>query len=282
MVDTVPFGSEAHVVNPSRVCVMDTWVDRVTMDGAVDYIGQLMSEGHFSYTVTPNVDHLVKLRHDPEFRAAYAAADLAVADGVPLIWASRLLETPLPERVNGTDLMVRLAAMAAQNDYSVYLMGGATDTAAAAARQLQEQFDGLRIAGHSCPPMGFDRQSTTNDPVIESVAASGADILFVALGAPKQEKWIHAYGDRTGVRHAIGIGGSFSLITGQIRRAPRWAQRFGLEWAWRLAHEPTRLWRRYLIDDLPFVGYLAKLFVQSRLPSDPSAGCGDYRDGSPE
>lgn len=264
MVEADPIGDGAHVVRPRGVYIMDTRVDRVTMDGAVDYIAKLIRRSHFSYAVTPNVDHLVKLRHDPEFRAAYVAADLAVADGVPLLWASRLLGTPLPERVNGTDLMMRLAAMAARNDYSVYLVGGAPGTAAAAARFLQDHFDGLRIAGHACPPIGFDRQSATNDPVVESVAASGADILFVALGAPKQEKWIHAHGRRTGVFHAIGIGGSFSLITGQIQRAPLWAQRFGFEWAWRLAHEPTRLWRRYLVDDLPFLRYLAKLVVRSR------------------
>ena len=265
MVDAGLTGDDPQIVRPSGVCILDTRVDRVTMDGAVDYIEALIREDDFSYTVTPNVDHLVKLRQDPEFRVAYDAADLAVADGVPLLWASRLLESPLPERVNGTDLMVRLAAMAASNDYSVYLLGGAPGTAAAAARHLQEQYEGLRVAGHACPPVGFDRQSETNDPFVESVAASGADILFVGLGAPKQEKWIHAHGRRTGVRYAIGIGGSFSLITGHIRRAPLWAQRSGLEWAWRLAHEPARLWRRYLVDDLPFVTYLAKLAVRSRV-----------------
>ena len=261
---------------------MDTWVDRVTMDGAVGYIETLMRGCDFSYAVTPNVDHLVKLCHEPEFRAAYAAADLVVPDGVPLLWASRLLGTPLLERVNGTDLLVRLCAMAAHNDYSVYLLGGAPGTAAAAAQVLREQHDGLRIAGYACPSIGFERQSETNDPVIEAVAESGADILFVALGAPKQEKWIQAHGSRTGVRHAVGIGGSFSLISGHIRRAPLWAQRSGLEWAWRLAHEPKQLWRRYLINDLPFVLYLAKLFAQSRLSSGPPAGCADYRTGSPE
>jgi N-acetylglucosaminyldiphosphoundecaprenol N-acetyl-beta-D-mannosaminyltransferase len=265
VVDTEHTG-EGAIIIPSRsgVHIMDTWVDRVTMDGAVDHIEGLIRKGDFSYTVTPNVDHLIKLQSEPEFRCAYASADLAVPDGVPLLWASRLLGTPLPERVNGTDLMVRLAAMAALKGYSVYLLGGAPGTAAAAARLLQEQNDGLRISGYACPPMGFELRPETNDPFVESVAASGADILFVALGAPKQEKWIHDHGSRTGVRHAVGIGGSFSLITGHIRRAPHWAQHSGLEWAWRLAHEPTRLWRRYLIDDLPFLRYLAGLFFQSR------------------
>jgi len=263
--DSERTGEGAAIVRPGGVRIMETWVDRVAMDDAVDHIETLVSEGDFSYTVTPNVDHLIKLRHDPEFRAAYAAADLSVPDGVPLLWASRLLGTPLPERVNGTDLFVRLCAMAARKDYSVYLVGGAPGTAAAATRVLREQHDGLRIAGNACPPIGFDRRSATNDPVVEAVAASGADILFVALGAPKQEKWIHAHGNRTGVRHAIGIGGSFALIAGDIRRAPLWAQRSGLEWAWRLAHEPKRLWRRYLVDDLPFLRYLAKLFVRSHL-----------------
>lgn len=266
MVDTGHTGEGATIERPGGgVRIMDTWVDHVTMADAVDHIETLIRECDFSYTVTPNVDHLVKLRCGPEFRAAYAAADLAVADGVPLVWASRLLGDALPERVNGTDLLVRLAAMASRNDYSVYLLGGAPGTAAAAARLLGEQHEGLRIAGYSCPPMGFHQRPETNDPVVEAVAASGADILFVALGAPKQEIWIHEHGGRTGVRHAVGIGGSFALITGHIRRAPRWAQRSGLEWAWRLAHEPKRLWRRYLVDDLPFVRYLAGLLVQPRL-----------------
>ncbi len=265
MADTEHTGEGVPIVRPGGVRIMETRVDHVSMDDAVDYIEMLVGNGDFSYTVTPNVDHLIKLRRDPEFRAAYAAADLSVPDGVPLLWASRLLGTPLPERVNGTDLFVRVCAMAARNDYSVYLVGGAPGTAEAASRVLREQHDGLRIAGYACPPMGFHRRSATNDPVVESVAASGADILFVALGAPKQEKWIHAHGSRTGVSHAIGIGGSFSLITGHIRRAPLWAQRYGLEWAWRLVHEPKRLWRRYLVDDLPFLRYLAGIIPRPRL-----------------
>lgn len=271
MVDAKRADAGLPIPRPDGVLIMDTWVDRVTMDGAVEHIETLMLERDFSYTVTPNVDHLIKLRHDPAFRSAYAAADLAVPDGVPLLWASQLLGDPLPERVNGTDLLVRLCAMAARNDYSVYLVGGAPGTAAAAARVLRDRYDGLRIAGHACPPHGFERDPSTNDPVVGAIAASGADILFVALGAPKQETWIHAHGSRTLARHAIGIGGSFALISGHIRRAPHWAQRSGLEWAWRLGHEPGRLWRRYLVDDLPFLGYLVRIFIGSRLRRAVSA-----------
>ena len=271
MVDTHHVGRTGHVERPDGLHIMDTWVDRVTMDGAVSHIETLMDSVEFSYTVTPNVDHLVKLRTDPHFRAAYATADLSVPDGVPLLWASRLIGSPLPERVNGTDLVERLSEMAARNGYSVYLVGGAPDTAAAAARILEQRYPGLRIAGYSCPPMGFDLDASTNDAVVEEIAESGADILFVALGAPKQEKWIMEHADRTGVSHAVGIGGSFALISGHIHRAPDWAQRRGLEWAWRLAHEPRRLWRRYLVDDLPFVRYLAALTLTSGRRATASA-----------
>jgi N-acetylglucosaminyldiphosphoundecaprenol N-acetyl-beta-D-mannosaminyltransferase len=265
MVDAHHIARAESIGRPDGVHIMDTWVDRVTMEGAVAHIEALIESVEFSYTVTPNVDHLVKLRTDPHFRAAYATADLAVPDGVPLLWASRLIGSPLPERVNGTDLVERLSEMAARNRYSVYLMGGSPQTASAAADILRLRYPGLKVAGYSCPPVGFDRHPSTNDPVVEAIADSGADILFVALGAPKQEKWIMEHADRTGVSHAIGIGGSFALISGHIHRAPDWAQRRGLEWAWRLAHEPKRLWRRYLVDDLPFMRYLAALAITSKV-----------------
>lgn len=247
-----------------QVQIMEAWIDNVTMDEALQRVEQLMVERDFSYTVTPNVDHLIKLREDEDFRKVYALADLIVPDGVPLLWASRVLGTALKERVNGTDMFLRLSALSAERGYAVYLLGGAPGSAAATARILEERFPGVVIAGHACPPLGFHEVPEQNAAVIDAVARAQPDLLFVGLGAPKQEKWISTYGRLSGARHAVGIGGSFSMVSGAIQRAPEWAQRSGLEWMWRLAHEPERLWKRYLIEDLPFVRYLGSEFVRSR------------------
>lgn len=258
-------GQTSGPSRPGQVEIMETWIDNVSMTEAVQRVEELMEERDFSYTVTPNVDHLIRLREDETFRRVYERADLVVPDGVPLLWASRVLGTNLKERVNGTDMFLHLTALAARRGYSIYLLGGAPGTAAASAQVLQDRFEGLRIAGVSCPPLGFHQRPDENNAVVAEVSRAKPDLLFVGLGAPKQEKWIVNNGPETGARHAVGIGGSFSMVSGDIRRAPPWAQQSGLEWLWRLGHEPGRLWRRYLVEDAPFLWYLGHAFVRSRL-----------------
>jgi N-acetylglucosaminyldiphosphoundecaprenol N-acetyl-beta-D-mannosaminyltransferase len=231
------------------------------MDDVVYAIASLIERGGFSYTVTPNVDHIMKLQKDPSFRNVYERADLVVPDGVPLLWASKILKTPLSGRVNGTDLFGRLSELAGQKGYSIYLLGGAEGTAEATTAILRNRIPNLNVGGYSCPPVGFEKNPETNAAVVGAVAAARPDILFVGLGAPKQEEWIARYGPETGASHAVGIGASFSFVSGQIRRAPKVMQRTGLEWLWRLLSEPRRLWRRYLIEDFPF---LWKVAVESR------------------
>jgi N-acetylglucosaminyldiphosphoundecaprenol N-acetyl-beta-D-mannosaminyltransferase len=207
----------------------------------------------------------MKLRHDADFRAVYAKAGLRVADGVPLVWASRFLGTPLHGRVNGTDLFELLAAEAAKWGWSIFLLGGAGDAAALAAAELRRRHDGLSVAGTYSPQFGFEQDPRECRRITEMIAESGADILFVGLGAPKQEKWIAQYGAACNVRFAVGVGVSFSFVAGTLPRAPFWMQRHGLEWLWRLIQEPQRLWKRYLIDGLPFFWFVAlqKLSQQS-------------------
>lgn len=244
----------------SRVNVLGVSIDNFRMPEVLDRIAGFVEQHEFAYAVTPNVDHIIKIRSDPEFREIYENAQLVLADGVPLLWASRALGDPLQERINGTDLFELTCALAARRGYSIYLLGGNPGTARNACAKLSMRFPGLQIAGWECPPYGFGANVSDNLKVQEKILKSGADILFVGLGAPKQDKWIFSYGRGAGVAFAVGVGCSFSFVAGEIRRAPLWMQRRGLEWLSRLFSEPKRLWRRYLLQDPVFFGLL---FVQS-------------------
>ncbi len=227
-------------------------IHNLTMVETLQAIGEIVESRRFGYAVTPNVDHTVKLRESAQFRELYGKASLVVADGVPLLWAARLLGTPLKERINGTDLLERTCQFAAQRGYSVFLLGGSPGAAASACENLMRRNPDLKIAGYECPPFGFYRNVAQNNAIQRTIRESGADILFVGLGAPQQEQWMYDYAARSGVAFAIGVGVSFSFVGGLIQRAPVWMQRSGLEWLWRLGKEPRRLWKRYLLEDLPF------------------------------
>jgi N-acetylglucosaminyldiphosphoundecaprenol N-acetyl-beta-D-mannosaminyltransferase len=248
----------------AKVNILGTLIDNVTMGEAVSRICDLIEERRFSYVVTPNVDHVVKLRHDREFREIYEEASLAVSDSMPLVWSSRILGTPLKERVNGTDLMLEVCKAAEQRGYSVFLLGGDKGVAQEAIVVLGRMYPRIRIAGYYFPKYGFEKDYNKCLRIQKLIANSRADILFVALGAPKQEKWIQDYGSECKARMAIGVGASFSFISGALRRAPRCMQRSGLEWLWRLFLEPRRLWRRYILADMPFLWLIVKELVLRR------------------
>jgi N-acetylglucosaminyldiphosphoundecaprenol N-acetyl-beta-D-mannosaminyltransferase len=260
----MPFEAVERAELHQRIDILGQAIDNVVYDDVLAHIDRAVAERRFFHCITANVDHLMKLRRDPAFRAVYRAADLVVADGVPLVWASRWLGTPLKARVNGTALFERIAAHAARCGYSLFFLGGAEDSAQRAAEVLKARHPRLRIAGIYAPPLGFDRHDARNAQLQRMIAASGADILIVGLGAPKQENWIARHAPGTGVRFAVGVGVSFSLVAGTIARAPRWMQRIGLEWLWRLAMEPRRLWKRYLVDDMPFFWHVARQAVSAR------------------
>lgn len=208
------------------------------------------------WIVTPNLDHLRRLVREADFRALCAQANLSVADGAPLVWASHLQRTPLPERVAGSNLIWSLSRALASSGRSAYFMGGDPGTAEAAAQILRQRFAGLVVAGTSCPAPGFERDEGQMAALIEELESSAPDVVFVALGSPKQERLISELRSVLPGSWWLGIGISFSFVCGEVRRAPRWVQRLGLEWVHRMLQEPRRLARRYLIDGLPFALWL--------------------------
>jgi N-acetylglucosaminyldiphosphoundecaprenol N-acetyl-beta-D-mannosaminyltransferase len=224
----------------------------------ISHVLRELKAGRGGWVITPNVDHLRRLSRDPSLRALYARADLVVADGMPLIWASRLRGTPLPERVAGSSLLSTLSQAAAASRRSVYFLGGDEGTAAASARLLKERYSGLEIAGLSCPAAGFEKNPGKLEALAGELIKADPDIVYVALGSPKQEWLIDRLRQRLPRAWWLGIGISFSLLCGRLRRAPRWMQHVGLEWLHRLFQEPKRLARRYLMQGLPFaLGLLA-------------------------
>jgi N-acetylglucosaminyldiphosphoundecaprenol N-acetyl-beta-D-mannosaminyltransferase len=242
-----------HAPTPRRLDLGPLGVDAVTLAGALDRIEALVAAGRGGRVFTPNVDHVVIAERHAEFREAYRAADLSLADGVPILWAARLLGEPLPAKVSGSDLVVPLVERAAARGWRVYLVGAAPGVAAEAARTLQQRFPGLRIAGVDAPFVRLDGPDPEGEAALARLAAAAPDLVLVAFGAPKQELWMHRHRAAFGRAVAVAVGASLDFVAGTIRRAPRWMQRAGLEWAFRLGREPRRLWRRYLVDDRRFV-----------------------------
>jgi N-acetylglucosaminyldiphosphoundecaprenol N-acetyl-beta-D-mannosaminyltransferase len=236
--------------------VLGVPVDNLTMDEALDRCDAFVAEGRASgrthQIATVNADFVVNSLHDPELQRILQEADMATADGMPLVWGSRLLGGPLPGRVTGADMVPALAARAAERGYSIFFLGAREGIAAQAAAILQERNPGLTVAGVLSPPprplLEMDRA------VLEAVQAARPDILLVAFGNPKQEKWIRMHAHELHVPICIGVGGTFDMIVGVTKRAPAWVQKIGLEWAYRLSQEPQRLARRYL-HDFGYFGY---------------------------
>lgn len=210
------------------------------------------------YVVTPNAQHLVTLQQDAYFQEIYKSAFLSVPDGVPLLWAAKLLGTPLKDRVNGTDLFERLCEVSADKGFKVFLLGGRPGAADAAASLLQNRYPRLEIVGTYCPPYGFETLSDELAQINSAIKTAGPDILFVGLGAPKQEKWIYENYQQLGVPISLGIGVSFELVSGMVTRAPKFMQNLGLEWLFRLFMEPRRLWKRYVLGNSIFVWLVFK------------------------
>ncbi len=252
---------------PPQVKILKMPFHVVTFTEALDILLGMARDERPSYAVTANADHVVRFNRCPDVQPLYHDADLVVADGAPVVWASRVLGTPLPERVAGSDLFPALCAKAAEHNLSVFLLGGAPGTARRAAKILQTRHPQLRVAGTYCPAHGFETDPVESERTLEAVSTAQPDILFVGVGSPKQEQWIAANRCSCGAKLSMGVGISFSFVSGDVRRAPRWMRRTGFEWAHRLVQEPRRLWRRYLIDDSEFFSLLLRALV-NRLFAD--------------
>ncbi len=241
-------------------------VNRITGTESVAAIGRLIDQGQGGYVTTPNVDHVVLARTNRRLRAAYRRAALSLADGQPLIWMAKLLGTPLPEKVSGSDLIWRLAAEAEQKGWGLFLYGASPVVSMEAERRLLEKHPRLRIVGRNA---SWWKGGNATD-VVEQIKAAKPDIVIVALGCPKQELWMRRHASLISPAVSLGLGGSLDFVAGAVRRAPTWMSRSGLEWMYRLAQEPRRLAYRYLVRDLRIAPIFAGLMLR-RILTGPNA-----------
>lgn len=227
---------------PAIVEIVGTPVHAITRQQTVGWVKQAMRSTRLHQIATTNPEFVMKAQQDAEFHRVLWQADLCIPDGIGLIWAARWLKRPLPERVPGSELVYLLAAAAAQEGWRLYLLGAAPGIAEEAAAIFQTRYPGLTIAGTYAGSPAPEE----NEAIVQRINQSQAGLLFVAYGAPRQDKWIARNREALStVRVAIGVGGSLDFVTGKSIRAPRWVQNLGLEWLHRLYHEPWR-WRRML------------------------------------
>lgn len=239
---------------------------RVTMKQTIALLLDWMREDRpCRYVVTPNVDHVVKLQSHPAMRAAYDHAALTVADGWPLVAASRWLGRPLPERVAGSDLVPSLlAAGQAIPDFRVFLLGAAAGVGLQAAERIRSRWPGANVCGVASPRFGFDTDAKESAEVIETINGASPHLLVVGLGAPRQEIWLDRYAPQLKARVAIAAGATIDFLAGVQRRAPNWVQSVRMEWLFRLMTDPKRLAGRYARDVVVFPQLVAAEWWRGR------------------
>ena len=250
-----------------KITICGTKIDALSFNEVVEKISDhiIFQQNEPKYVVTPNAQHIINLQKDLHFQEIYQKAFLSVPDGVPLLWAAKLMNSPLKGRVNGTDLFDKLCKVSAEKGFRVFLLGGRPEAATSAAQTLSRKYPKLNIVGTYCPPYGFENDNAELATIEQTIKRAAPDILFVGLGSPKQEKWIDAYHRKVGVPISIGIGVSFELVSGLVSRAPKWMQQAGLEWLFRLIAEPGRLWKRYIIGNAIFVWLVLKQILSTRI-----------------
>ncbi len=238
----------------------------LTRAGAAEAVLGLMEAGEPSYFITANLHYAMLTAEHPELGPINERAAFLLADGAPLVWASRRGPVPLPERVAGSDLIYDLCGLAAARGKSVYFLGGGAGIAVEAARRLQERYPGLIVAGTACPAPG-DLQGEGCDRVIAAIRAARPDLLMVALGQPKGELWLSRNLEALGVPVSVQVGATLDFVAGRVRRSPRFYQKIGMEWAYRIYTDPARLAPRYARNALYLSVRVARDLLGFETPS---------------
>jgi N-acetylglucosaminyldiphosphoundecaprenol N-acetyl-beta-D-mannosaminyltransferase len=241
-------GERSSTDTRDRAIVLGCAIDRLNMAQTVARVQAIVEQGVFAQQVSINAAKLVTLKQDTELREVVNRCELVNADGQSVVWASRLLGDPLPERVAGIDLMHALIAMATREDYGIYILGARQEVLETAVQRLRQIYPSLRIAGYR---HGYFSEEESPQ-VAEAIRRAGAQILFVAMSSPRKEHWLGEHGPALGMPFAMGVGGSIDIVAGVTRRAPRIWQRLGIEWFYRLLQEPRRMFRRYLVTNTRF------------------------------
>lgn len=249
--------------SPAHIDLFGLSIDALTFDEAIESLCACIGQRPSRVVVTPNVDHVISLHDNHVLKQTYATAEFQFADGMPLVWASRLLGKPLPARVTGADLFVKLCKIATSQHWHVAVIGGMPGQEAELIRLFSRNFPNLRLSLHS-PPLGFDHEGSSGKTAANWVNAIAPDLVFVCLGFPRQELW--AFQERPTLNTSLifGVGASMEFALGLASRAPYWMQRCGMEWVWRLLSNPRKLWRRYLVRGPRFLKIIWQEWLKHR------------------
>jgi len=242
--------------------MMGCLMDNLSMEETLQRVEGFIASGQPHQHVVVNVDKLVKASRDPELRRIINECALINVDGMPVVWAARLLGRPIKERVAGVDLFEALMRRAAEKGWRVFLLGAREEVVAGVKQAYAHKYRGLTIAGYR---NGY--WTPEEEPaVVEQIAAARADLLFVAISSPKKEHFLGQYQARMKIPFAMGVGGTFDVAVGKVKRAPVWMQKSGLEWFYRFLQEPRRMFRRYFIEDMAFIGLFLKEALRREIP----------------
>ena len=236
-----------------RIEVLGCPMDVASMDDTVETIRSAISAGQFTQHVVVNVAKLVNMRNDAQLKESVHSCDIINIDGMGVVLGARFLGHAVPERVAGVDLFHELLKMSQANKFSVFLLGAKDDVVSKATSTVLGLYPGLKVAGYHHGYFWDDEAA-----LVEKIRASGAKLLFVAITSPKKENFINRWRDQLGVDFVMGVGGTFDVVAGKVKRAPKWMQQYGLEWLYRVIQEPGRMWKRYLTTNVKFAWLLIK------------------------
>ncbi|CAI8699593.1 N-acetylglucosaminyldiphosphoundecaprenol N-acetyl-beta-D-mannosaminyltransferase [Pseudomonas sp. IT-P291] len=236
-----------------RVNILDCPLDISSMAETVSSIQNRIDDGDFVQHVVVNVAKIVHMRTDHTLSESVRSCDIINIDGMGVVWGARFLGHEVPERVAGVDLFHELLAMSERKGFSIYLLGAQENIVATTASNVKLIYPNLKIAGFHHGYFWDDEQT-----MVEKIKQSGAQLLFVAITSPKKENFINRWKNQLGVNFVMGVGGTFDVVAGKVKRAPKWMQKWGLEWLYRVIQEPGRMWKRYLTTNSQFLWLLIK------------------------
>lgn len=242
----------------TKIKLLNTYVNNVTMQEALNAIESLIQEDKKSYIIAVNVDVIMKIESDQYLKKIIDKADMVLVDGKPLIWISQLYKKNIKEKISGSDLVPELCKVATKMGYSIYILGGKEGVAVKAKKNLEKKYKGIKIVGTYAPKVGFDENIEELDNINKKISEVHPDILIACFGCPKQEKWIYNNIQKYNAKVSICAGATVDFLAGDVKRAPKWMSEYGLEWFFRFLQEPKRMFKRYFIDDIKIIHLIRK------------------------
>lgn len=241
-----------------KQALLNTYINNVTMTETINEIENMIASDRKSYIVAINVDVVIKIENDAYLKKIVDSADMVLVDGKPLVWISKMYGRPLKAKISGSDLVPLLCEVAAEKKYTIFIIGGKEGIAEQAKKRLEQKLPDIQIIGTYAPPLGFENDNTELNKINKVISEANPDLLIACFGCPKQEKWIYENINKYNAKVAVCAGATVDFLAGNVKRAPRWMSEHGLEWFYRFLQEPTRLFKRYFVDDLRIIKLIKK------------------------